>query len=77
MKMKFNFGCGPLVLKGATEDGFSSIKVTLDNGYDEIPTTEILKLAEKLYSNFGVSSVEIYNDDILICTIDREVKEGE
>lgn len=76
MMMKFNFGCGPLVLKGATEDGFSSIKVTLDNGYDEIPTTEILKLAEKLYSNFEISSVEVYNDDILICTIDKE-EEGE
>ena len=76
MMMKFNFGCGPLVLKGETADGFSSIKITLDNGYDEIPTTEILKLAEKLYSNFGVSSVGVYNDDILICEIDKDEEEG-
>lgn len=72
MMMKFNFGCGPLVLKGDTPDGLSSIKVTLDNGYDEIPTTEILKLAEKLYSNFEISVINVYNDDILICTIEKE-----
>ena len=70
--MKFNFGCGPLVLKGETEDGFTCIKIDLDNGYGEIPTEEILKLAEKLYSNFEVSSVGVYRDDMLICEIDKE-----
>lgn len=72
MMMKFNFGCGPLVLKGTTEDGFACIKIDLDNGYGEIPTEEILKLAEKLYSNFKVSSVGVYRDDIIICEIDKE-----
>ena len=72
MMMKFNFGCGPLVLKSETEDGFACIKIDLDNGYGEIPTEEILKLAEKLYSNFEVSSVGVYRDDMLICEIDKE-----
>lgn len=72
MIMKFNFGCGPLVLKGETENGFASININLDNGYGEIPTEEILKLAEKLYSNFEVSSVGVYRDDMLICEIDKE-----
>lgn len=72
MMMKFNFGCGLLVLKGETEDGFACININLDNGYGEIPTEEILKLAEKLYSNFDVSSVGLYRDDILICEIEKE-----
>jgi hypothetical protein len=77
MMMKFNFGSGPIVLKGETPDGFSSIKITVDNGYDEIPTTEILKLAEKLYSAFNVNYVSLYSDDTCICTIDKEKEEGE
>lgn len=76
MMMKFNFGCGPLVLKGETEDGFACININLDNGYGEIPTKEILKLAEKLYSNFEVSSVGLYRDDMLICEIEKK-EEGE
>ncbi len=72
MMMKFNFGCGPLVLKGETKDGFACIKIDLDNGYGEIPTEKILKLAKKLYSNFEVSSVGVYRDDMLICEIDKE-----
>ena len=76
MMMKFNFGCGPLILKGETADGFSRINIDLDNGYGEIPTEEILKLAERLYVNCDVSSVGLYRDDILICEIEKE-EEGD
>lgn len=76
MKMKFNFGCGPLVLKGETPDGYALISVELNDPYDEISTKTIENTAEKLYSAFNVSYVSLYRDDMCICIIDKKEEEG-
>lgn len=76
MKMKFNFGCGPLVLKGTTCDGVACISIDLEDRYDDIPMKVITDLAEKLYSTFDVNYVSLYKDDVCICTIDKEEEEG-
>lgn len=70
--MKFNFGYGPLVLKGTSRDGYADISITLNDSYDEISEKTITDCAEKLYSNFGASSVGLFRDDILICEIQKE-----
>lgn len=77
MMMKFNFGNGPLVLKGTTDDGYAHINVELEDPYDDIPMKVIENLAEKLYSTFNVSYVALYREDVCICTIDKKEEEGE
>lgn len=76
MKMKFNFGCGPLVLKGTSYDGYARVSVTLEDPYDEIPMKVIENVAEKLYSTFEVNYVALYREDMCICTIDKKKEEG-
>jgi len=76
MKMKFNFGCGPLVLKGTAYDGYALISVEFEDPYGDIPMKVIADAAEKLYSTFNVSDVSLYKDDVFICTIDKEEEEG-
>jgi hypothetical protein len=76
MMMKFNFGCGPLVLKGTSYDGYALVSVELEDRYDDIPMKVIENVAEKLYSAFNVNYVSLYKDDVCICTIDKE-EEGE
>jgi len=76
MKMKFNFGCGPIVLKGESPDGITCIRVELEDRYDDIPMKVVENVAEKLYSAFDVNYVSLYKDDICICTIDKEEEEG-
>ena len=75
MKMKFNFGCGPLVLKGTTNDGFAHISIDLEEPYDNIPVEVISDLAEKLYSNFDVAYVALYKENVCICEIDKKEEE--
>lgn len=70
--MKFNFGCGPLVLKGKSYNEGMTITVKLEEFYDDIPMKVIEDVAEKLYSVFDVSCVSLYTDDICICTIDKK-----
>lgn len=77
MEMKFNFGCGPLVLKGVSRGGYATISVELKNGNDDIPLDIIENAAEKLYSAFHVSDVLLYEDDVLVCTIEKKRKGGE
>lgn len=77
MKMKFNFGCGPLVLRGTSCDGSARISVELEDGYDDISMKAIENMAEKLYSTFDVNYVSLYRDDVCICTIDKKEGEGE
>lgn len=79
MMMKFNFGCGPLVLKGTScdGDGCALICIELEDRYADIPMETIVNLAEKLYSTFNVSYVSLYKDDMCICTIDKEEEEDE
>ncbi len=76
MMMKFNFGCGPLVLKGESDDGYTLISVELNDPYDEISTEAIENVAEKLYSAFYVNSVALYRDDVCVCIIDKKEEEG-
>ena len=75
MMMKFNFGCGPLVLKGTSLDGIAYINVELEDRYDDISMEVIMNVAEKLYSTFNVDCVSLYKDNECICTIDKEEKE--
>lgn len=77
MMMKFNFGCGPLVLKGTSDDGIAHINIELEDRYNDIPVKVITDLAEKLYSTFKVNYVSLYKDGIIICEIDKEEKEDE
>lgn len=72
MKMKFNFGCGPLVLKGTSDDGVACISINIEDGYNDIPIKVITDLAEKLYSTFNVNYVALYKDDVCICEIEKE-----
>ena len=76
MKMKFNFGNGPLVLKGTSYDGYALITVELEDPYDDISMKVIENVAEKLYSAFNVSYVSLYREDVCICTIDKKEEEG-
>lgn len=76
MMMKFNFGCGPLILKGTSCDGSARISITLEDPYDDIPMKVITNMAEKLYSTFDVNYISLYRDDICICTIDKKEEEG-
>ena len=76
MKMRFNFGCGPLVLKGTSYEGYAQISVTLEDRYDDIPIEVIEDVAERLYSAFNVSYVSLYKEDMCICTIDKKEKKG-
>ena len=80
MMMKFNFGYGPLVLRGTSCDGFARISVTLDDPnspYEDIPLEVIENMAEKLYSTFNVNDVSLYKDDECVCTIEKKEEEGE
>lgn len=77
MMMKFNFGCGPLVLKGESNCGCARISIELEDRYDDIPMKVITNLAEKLYSTFDVSYVSLYKEGVCICIIDKKEEEGE
>ena len=77
MMMKFNFGCGPLILKGTSYDGSTPINVELEDPYDDISIKVIENVAEKLYSAFNVNYVALYREDVCICTIDKKEEEGE
>ena len=77
MMMKFNFGSGPLVLKGTSYEGYARISVELNDNYADIPMEVIVDVANRLYSTFNVSYVSLWKDDVRVCTIDKEEKEGE
>lgn len=77
MMMKFNFGCGPLVLKGESKCGCALISIELEDRYDDIPMEVIVNLAEKLYSAFDVSYVSLYKDGVCVCEIDKKEEEDE
>ena len=77
MMMEFNFGCGPLVLKGESSCGGALISVELEDRYDGIPMEVIVNLAEKLYSAFDVSYVTLCKDGVCICEINKKEKEDE
>ena len=76
MMVKFNFGCGPLVLKGESDDGYTLITVELNDPYGEISTEVIENIAKKLYSTFYVNYVLLYRDNVCICIIDKKEEEG-
>lgn len=75
--MKFNFGNGPLILKGTFYNGYGHINVELEDPYDDISMKAIENIAEKLYSTFNVDSVSLYREDVCICIIDKKEEEGE
>ena len=78
MMMKFNFGSDPLTMRGTSCDGTAHIRIELESPYYEDISTEVITdLAKKLYSTFNVDCVSLYRDDVCICTIDKEEKEGE
>lgn len=76
MMMKFNFGCGPLVLKGTSPDGIALISVELEDRCADITMKVIENVAEKLYSAFDVNYVSLYKDGECICTIEKKEEEG-
>lgn len=76
MMMKFNFGCGPIVLKGTSYGGYAHITIELEDPYDDIPIEVIADVAEKLYSTFNVDTVALYKEGDCVCTIDKKEEEG-